>query len=113
MTDSGNEHLVAEAWFEHLNWAMQRRVLEVAGSDDDMAHVLLYFPLPFREGRTWVYPIKGEVPDGQWTPAHLAAIRAHVVSGPRLKKEQKRAAWTDITLEEHERERAAPRPGGA
>ena len=101
-----NEDLIAEAWFANLNWSMQRRVLEVIGSDDEMAHVLLYFPLPLREGRAWVYPVKGEVPDGAWTPAHLAAIRAHVASGPRLKKEQKRPAWTDITLEENERGKA-------
>lgn len=44
------EDLTAEAWFANLNWPMQRRVLEVIDSGEDMAHVLLYFPLPFRGG---------------------------------------------------------------
>lgn len=91
----------AEAWFGNLNSAMQRRVVEVIDSDDEMTHILLWYPLPFRQGHQWVYPIRGEVPDGQWTATDLAEIRAYVASGPKLKRASARTLWTDLTLEDN------------
>jgi hypothetical protein len=64
-----------------------------------MAHVLEYYPLPFRKDHAWVFPIKGEVPEGMWTKNDIKAIRAYVRTKPAVKREQKRTPWTDLTLE--------------
>lgn len=101
--------MMAAAWFSNLNWLMQRRVIEVINSEEEMAHVLTWFPLPFLRDGEWVFPIKGEVPD-PWKPTHLDSIRAYLVTRPQLKRVQKNhTPWTDLTLEEHFAAKAARR----
>lgn len=89
-----------EVWFSELNWEMQRRVVAVAADGfRELPQVMEYFPLPWRENRQWVFPIKGEcdpLPPEQ-LPAVRKAIRRYLATRPSLKRAWK-PAWTDIKL---------------